>query len=210
MKAPIVNGFELIQALNNETHHFGDVVGEIKDVNRRRAAMKFFQHCFLTHSHEPQTGIFFWAPIYASWRLDTYFDAQFPPSYGEHGLCEKELDHQTIWKIWASTILGSHDIDVPQEIATAYRSIPHGRVAILPARERNGIPTKPQWRILHGKDAPVENAEPLIASHFQLPADGYRFVFDRHERMVQQDVTSVQRYLGRDLGLLEKAARSNA
>ena len=205
-----MNGFELMEALNDETHQTDDLIFEVKDVNRRRAALNFSQHKLLSNSNEPQTGIFFWAPTQTQegWRLDTFFDSQFPTGYGNHGPNENGLDHKTIWKIWATTILGQHETEVPHEIEGAYRGIPRGRVTkTFPSRRGHVVgPAKPLWLILHGNDSPIRDACKLIVSRFNLPDDGYRFEFDNHERTLRPDVALIQRYLGRDLGLRKKAS----
>lgn len=206
------NGWELIESMNNETQLAGGVVGEIQDYNRRRAAMQFMQHKLLKEDEttDPQTGIFFWVPIIGdkiTWRLETFFDSQFPTG-PEH---RQGLDHQSIWSQWANTLLGKDDSDAPREIKHKYSGLPRGRVTITRGRKYPDGPSTKIWLILNGGDAPVSEAKAgkLLASRFYLPDGQWKYVFDDHERMLADDVKAIQRYLGRDLGLLKKVAKFN-
>lgn len=206
MKLQSMNGWELIKSLNNETI---DGIGEIQDHNRRRAAMMFLQHKLLKEDDttEPQTGIFFWTPVIdgdkVTWRLETFFDSQFPAGG------TKELDHATIWSKWANTILGKNESDAPPSIAHKYSGLPRGRVTFHITR-KFGSRLK-EYLVLHGNDAPLPaaKANKLIASEFKLLEACWKYTFDDHERMLRDDVVAIQRYLGRDLGLLKKAGRFN-
>jgi len=199
MKMSELNGWKLIESLINEKC----AGGEIQDHNRRRAAMQFLQHRLLKESTEPQTGLFFWVPRQNGWRIETFFDSQFPASSGV------ELDHATIWSKWANTLLGKDDSDAPVKIAQHYSGLPRGRVTKTVMRKFPGGPKERKYLILHGNDAPIKNAKKLIASRFYLPDGTWKYVFDDHERMARDDVLIIQRYLGRDLGLLKKAAKFN-
>jgi len=90
-----------------------------------------------------------------------------------------------------------------RSISHCYSGLPRGRVTkgIL----KRGTPAK--YLVLHGNDSPVRNAAKLVASRFNLPSDSWVFEYDDHERMLRDDVKTIQRFLGRDLGLLPKAAK---
>jgi len=203
MKMSALNGWSLIGSLNNETRQIDDVICEIQDHNRRRAALHFMQHKLLKESTEPQTGIFFWVPWGDGWRLETFFDSQFP-STGSI-----ELDHARIWSKWANTLLGKDESNTPRAILHSYSGIPRGRVTKTIVRKFPGGPNERIYLVLHGNDAPMRNAGKIIASRFYLPDGRWKFAFDDHERMTKDDVLAIQRYLGRDLGLLKKAAQFN-
>lgn len=200
MKLHKLNGWDLIESLNNEVRQFDDHTCEIQDHNRRRAAMQFLRHNLLAESREPQTGIYFWAPVGNSWQLETFFDSQFPTTAGA------ELDHATIWSKWANTILRKDDSDAPPEIANSYGGLPRGRVTKTIIKNRDGSKQR-AYLILHGNDSPIKNAGKLIAARFNLPSDRWKFEFEKHERMNRDDVAIIQRYINRDLGLLRKAIK---
>jgi hypothetical protein len=203
MKLKALNGWELIESLNNEVRKIGGDICEIQDHNRRRAAMRFMQHKILTESTQPQTGIYFWIPVTRGWKIEPFFDSQFPTTDGE------ELDHATIWRKWSNTLLRKDESRSPREVANAYSGLPRGRVTKARIRQHPGAPMKRKHLILHGDDSPVKDAAELIAGRFGLLDGDYIFTFDDHERMTADDVKIIQRYLGRDLGLLKKAAKFN-
>lgn len=219
MKMKEMNGWDLIESLNNEERVIDGSIYEIQDHNRRRAAMMFMQHKLLKEDEttDPQTGIFFWVPIITpnkdkvSWRIETFFDSQFPEGHGDHGVSGRGLDHATIWSKWANTILGKHESDAPPSVAHRYSGLPRGRVTITARRRYPGGPRMKEYLILHGEDAPVSSAKAskALASAFKLAGTVWKYTFDDHERMQQDDVMVIQRYLGRDLGLLKKAAKFN-
>ena len=202
MKLSEMNGWSVIESLINETHVEHGQSFKVCDCNRRVAGMKSLQH-MLTESQGPQTGIYFWIPVAKGWRLEVFFDSQFPSRPGF------DLDHSTIWRKWASTMLRTDDPDATKEISHNYSGLPRGRVTFFKARRRPGGPMVKKYLVLHGNDAPMKNAGKLIAGRFNLPDGLWVWEYDDHERMTADDVRAVQRYLGRDLGLLDKAAKFN-
>jgi hypothetical protein len=165
---------------------------------KRRAALTASQDRILLETKEPQTGIFWWVPSKKGWQIIAFFDTQFG-----------EPDHRKVWRMWANTILGKDDVHAPTNVALARCGLPRGRVRKIRPRRRGLGPTTPRWLIFHGNDSPVRNAVRLIVSRFNLPNDGYCLEFDHHECMLREDVATIAKYLGRDLGLLEKAADHN-
>ncbi|MFA5379341.1 MAG: hypothetical protein WC455_26530 [Dehalococcoidia bacterium] len=200
MKLREMNGWELMRSLNDEVKVIDGNICEIHDHNRRRAAMQFLQHRVLTEEANPQTGIYFWIPVTKGWRLETFFDSQFPSTRGI------DLEHATIWRKWANTMLRKDDSRAPYEVANAYAGLPRGRVTKFITREHPGGPKVRKYLILHGDDYPAKDAAELIASRFGLREGSYKFLYDDHERMNKDDVRTIQNYLGRDLGLLKRAA----
>lgn len=180
---------EVLRALNERFPH---------DRVKRHAALRASQRKLLLASSEPQTGIFWWVPTKRGWQITAFFDSQFG-----------DPDHRKIWKAWANTILGRDDAHAAAFVAGARCGLPRGRVRKIAPRKHGVGPTAPLWLILQGDDAPIRNTEKKIAAHFRLPEGEYRLVFDNHECMLRKDVAIVERYLGRDLGLLKKAVGYN-
>lgn len=140
----------------------------------------------LMESHKPQTGIYWWAPVKNGWRLATFADDEFGG---------KELLHQDIWYKYCAEILDirSEVAKVPKPLRYAYSGLPRGRV--------NKRPSDGRWLILHGDDAPVDDAIKLIAFKFNLPAGKYIELFDDHETILPDDLQTIQSYTGKKLGL---------
>jgi hypothetical protein len=187
MKLSEMNGWKTLSLIDEEG---------VKDYRRRAAAMRFLRH-LVEGQQEPQTGIYFWIPLASGWRLESFFDSQFPSSRG------LDLDHTTIWKKWASTMLRLDDPAATRSISHCYSGLPRG--CVTKGIMKRGAPAK--YLILHGNDSPVRSAAKLIASRFNLPSDSWVFEYDDHERMLRDDVKTIQRFLGRDLGLLPKAVK---
>lgn len=213
MKLKYLSGWELMEQLNTEKRTIGGLNYYVHDHNRRRAAMKYMQHKRTIkedESSDPQTGIYFWAPRVNKsgkifWTLQTFFDRDFPAHDNI------ELDHATIWKQWAGTILGKNDPDESKAIRNNYSGIPRGRVTVARERSYPGGPSRKVFYILHGNDSPFADIKTskLIASNFHLPDGSWKFVYDNHERMIRSDIQAVQRHLGINLGLTPKAAKFN-
>jgi hypothetical protein len=185
MKLSKLNGWDTIHHLINESYL--DDEFRVKDCNRRVAAMKFLQHQ-LNESKEPQTGIYFWIPSGKEWRLETFFDSQFPSKPGF------DLDHSSIWRKWSSTMLRLNDPDSTKEIRHNYSGLPRGRVTTFIGRRPSGSKAR-KYLILHGNDSPVKNAAELIADRFYLPDGFWVWEFDDHERMNFDDVHAIKRFL---------------
>lgn len=156
----------------------------VRDYRRRAAAMTFLRHV-LSESKEPQTGIYFWIPTSKGWRLETFFDSQFPSQRGY------DLDHATIWRKWVSTMLRIDDPAKTRGIAHNYAGLPRGRITKSMPR-KGGIA---KYLILHGDDSPIKNAAKTIAARFNLPPGSWVWEYDDHERMLDDDVRIIKRFL---------------
>jgi len=156
------------------------------DPVRREVCRRARQHLIVSEARSPQTGIYWWGPIKAGWKLFPFFEEY----YGS-------LQHDEMWGKWADTILGRNSIGYG--VRDAYAGLPRGRV--VKELSNKGSETG-RWFILHGDDTPISDGLELVASAFNIPPDKMKFVYDDHERVQVHDYRAVMGELGKDLGVV--------
>jgi hypothetical protein len=145
----------------------------------RRETIRLDQQSrLLKESKSPQTGIYWWVPVKDSWRLESFFDSEYGQAY-----------HKEVWELYAATILGIDNAEVPQDVREAYHGLPRGRIS-----KHKGD----RYLILHGSDSPVDDFKTVVMSRFHLLPNRTAASYDSHEIMLDDEAEIIKNFIAQN------------